>query len=72
MDEHRTDDDAERINEEMVNRMELRRQAQPERRQRASARPQGAPPRRLCAFCFQPGDHRSALQCLRALEGERG
>ena len=69
MDEHRTDADAERINDEMVKRMELRRQAQPERRQRPSAPPEGGAQRRICGFCFQPGDHRTADQCRRALEG---
>ena len=68
MDELRTDRNANAINDEMVRRMELRRQEQPERRQRPSAQPVGGERRRLCSFCYQPGDHRTANQCLGALE----
>jgi hypothetical protein len=27
-----------------------------------------APPKPLCPFCYQPGFHRSAAQCLSALD----
>ena len=44
MEEHRRHDDADRINEAMVTQMEQRRQGQPERRQRPSARPKARRP----------------------------
>ena len=63
-----TPQEADAINEQMVRQMELRRQTRPERRQRA-ARAQGASDRRrICAFCWQPGDHPTPDRCLRALE----
>ena len=68
MDTARTDRDADAINEAMVKQMELRRQERPERRQRAAARPEGGERRRICSFCYQPGDHRTAAQCLGALD----
>ena len=67
-DAQRTDAEAAAINDEMVRRMEERRQQLPERRQ---ARGTGTGPierRRTCAFCFQPGDHPTPAYCLRALE----
>jgi hypothetical protein len=68
MDERRTEQDADEINEQMVRQMELRRQERPERRQRPSVQPVGGERRRICSFCYQPGDHRTANQCLGALE----
>jgi len=56
-------DDAD---DEMVRRMETRRQAQPERRKRAQRRVNER--RKCCSFCYQPGDHPTAAHCLRALE----
>jgi hypothetical protein len=64
-----TQQDADTINDRMAREMEQRRQAQPERRKRRSTgAPQGRERRRLCAFCYQPGDHATAAQCLRSLE----
>ena len=62
-----SNDDADRINEQMVRQMELRRQQQPDRRQRRTGGPDKER-RAICAYCFQPGDHQSPAQCLRALE----
>ena len=66
---------AHTVNDEMVKQMNLRRQARPERRQRAasgvpavSVVPASGERRRVCGFCYQPGDHPTAAQCLRALE----
>jgi hypothetical protein len=67
--EQTTQKDADTIKDRMVREMEQRRQAQPERRKRRGSRPAGARERRrLCAFCYQPGDHATAAQCLRSLE----
>jgi hypothetical protein len=64
-----TQQDADTINDQMAREMERRRQAQPERRKERASRPPGARERRrICAFCFQPGDHATAAQCLRSLE----
>jgi len=62
-----SNDDADRINEQMVRQMELRRQQRPDRRQRRTGGPDKER-RTICAYCFQPGDHQSPAQCLRALE----
>ena len=64
-----TQQDADTINDQMAQEMERRRQAQPERRKQRASRPAGGRERRrLCAFCYQPGDHATAAQCLRSLE----
>jgi len=70
MDEHgRTAKDGDTINDQMVREMEVRRQARPERRQRVgSGVPVANERRRICAFCYQSGDHPTPAQCLRALE----
>ena len=68
MSDRGSDQDADAINDEMVKQMELRRLARPERRQRSAAQPAGGERRQVCSFCHQPGDHRTAAQCLRALE----
>ena len=52
--------------EEMVQQMELRRQARPERRQRTV--PRANDRRQRCSFCYQAGDHPTPAHCLRALE----
>ena len=44
--------------DEMVRQMERRRHARPERRQRRL--PHGNERRRMCSFCYQPGDHPTA------------
>jgi hypothetical protein len=60
---------ADTINEQMVRQMEVRRQEQPERRKRTPSVSRGVKERRrLCTFCYQPGDHATAAQCLRSLE----
>jgi hypothetical protein len=49
--------------------MELRRQARPDRRKRVeSSAPVATERRRICAFCYQSGDHPTPAHCLRALE----
>jgi hypothetical protein len=64
-----TQQEADTINDRMVQQMELRRQARPERRQRVGTRvPAAKERRRICAFCFEPGDHPTPVHCLRALE----
>jgi hypothetical protein len=64
-----TAEEAGAINDRMVREMELRRRAQPERRQvRVSSLPPAKERRRICAFCHQNGDHQTPTQCLRALE----
>lgn len=63
---HVSKDEAEAINEQMVRQMELRRQQQPERRQRVQ--PHAQERRAICSFCFQHGDHPTPAHCLRALE----
>jgi hypothetical protein len=66
-----TQQEADLINERMVRQMELRREARPERRQRAATRAPAAKERRsICAFCFERGDHPTPVHCLRALERE--
>lgn len=61
-----TDRQAEALNDQMVRQMELRRQQRPERRQQRVATAQER--RKVCAFCFQTGDHPTPAHCLRALE----
>lgn len=63
-----SNDTANAINEQMVRQMELRRQQQPERRQRGGASAPTLERRAICSYCFQHGDHPSPVQCLRALE----
>jgi hypothetical protein len=63
-----TERQATSVNDEMVRQIELRRQAQPERRKRNSGFSGAQDRRRICAFCHQPGDHWTAAQCLRSLE----
>jgi hypothetical protein len=58
MGQERTDAD-----DEMVRQMERRRHARPERRLRTMARANER--RRLCSFCYQPGDHPTAVYCRR-------
>jgi hypothetical protein len=54
-------------NEQMVRQMEQRRQLRPERRV-SPARCVRIERRRLCEYCYHPGDHQTAADCLRALE----
>ena len=66
--------DADAINDQMVRQMELRRRKTPERRRQTSSDAAGGERkdkerRVICSFCFQPGDHRTPAQCLRALGG---
>ena len=58
--------DAEAVNEAMVQAMARRRQQLPEKR-RVVAAPR-VERRQVCGYCFQHGDHRTPAQCLRALE----
>lgn len=64
-----SDHEANAINEQMARAMAERRRSQPERR---SPRNAAATPklerRRICGFCYQPGDHPTAAHCMRALE----
>lgn len=66
-----TPEQADAINDQMVRQMEERRKSRPERRQttarsgRASA---SSERRRICSFCYQPGDHPTPAHCRRALE----
>jgi hypothetical protein len=61
-----SEQEANALNEKMVRQMELARQQRPERRQERVATANER--RRICSFCFQPGDHPTPAHCLRALE----
>ena len=51
-----------------VRELALSRRAHPDRRNsQSSARP-ARERRKMCAYCFQPGDHPTPGHCLRALE----
>ena len=58
--------EADAINERMVQQIEQRRQQRQERRQRSVA--PAVERRVICAYCFQRGDHPTPAHCLRALE----
>ncbi len=58
--------EADAIDDSMAQAMLRRREARPERRQR-SATPR-VDRRKICAFCFQRGDHPTPAACLKALE----
>jgi hypothetical protein len=57
---------AEAMNDEMAQQMRRSRLERPERR-RGETTPL-IERRQVCAFCFQPGDHRTPTACLYALE----
>jgi hypothetical protein len=61
------DREADAINDQMVAAME-RRRGMPNRRQSAADRPPSSERRRVCAYCFQRGDHPTPAHCMRALE----
>ena len=65
--QRKSDQEANAINEQMARQIEERRQQRPERRQRTTTVVRER--RALCQYCFQPGDHRTPAQCLRALGG---
>jgi hypothetical protein len=54
------------IDDAMVEAMTKRRVERMERRQ--GVRTPKVERRRLCGYCFQPGDHSTPAACLRALE----
>jgi hypothetical protein len=58
--------EAAAIDDEMVRRIEQRRLERQERRRQSQ--PVDVERRQVCSFCFQRGDHRTAADCLRALE----
>jgi hypothetical protein len=58
--------EADRINDHMVEAMTRRRQERPDRR-RSMTTPR-VERRKICAYCFQYGDHPTPAFCLRALE----
>jgi len=63
-----TPEDENAINEQMARKIEQRRRESPERRHRRSDAAPKIERRRVCGYCFQPGDHPTAAHCLRALE----
>jgi hypothetical protein len=66
-----TPEQADAINEQMVRKMEERRKSRPERRQTATRSGRASASnerRRICSFCYQPGDHPTPAHCRRALE----
>jgi len=65
-DELPTKSEGDAIDDSMAEQMELRRQARPDRRRRTESRTLER--RRICDYCFQPGDHRTAADCRRALD----
>jgi hypothetical protein len=63
-----SDDEADAINEQMARAMEERRRVQPERRGARRTASPSVERRRICGYCYQPGDHPTAAHCMRALE----
>ena len=63
-----TNEEAEAINERMARAMAERRKVKPERRRTRSTAGAGVERRRICGYCYQPGDHPTAAHCMRALE----
>jgi hypothetical protein len=61
-----SDQEAANINDRMAEQIERRRRDRPERRQRSERI--NLERRKICSYCFQPGDHQTPAQCLRALE----
>ena len=55
--------DEETINNQMAHQMEQRREALRERRA-ASRELSDIERRRICEFCYQPGDHPALIECL--------
>jgi hypothetical protein len=64
---NRTNEEADAINEQMARQIAERRDQRPERRQSSRGAPK-TERRRICSYCFQPGDHPTPHHCLRALE----
>jgi hypothetical protein len=62
-----SDQDANAVNDRMVQQMEQRRRERQERRTHRAGSP-SVERRRICGYCFQRGDHQTAAQCMRALE----
>jgi hypothetical protein len=56
-----SDDEANAINDSMAQQIDRRRNERPERKRVVVKR------RPTCEYCFQRGDHRTANQCLNAL-----
>lgn len=59
--------DDEGANKQMARQIEQRREARPERRGSSSG-PSNIERRSICMYCYQPGDHPTLADCLRALE----
>jgi hypothetical protein len=57
---------ADAINDAMVAAMNRRRRQHQERRR--VAQPAFVERRKICSYCFQPGDHGSPRACLNALQ----
>ncbi|MEO6239473.1 MAG: hypothetical protein ABIQ52_20950 [Vicinamibacterales bacterium] len=57
---------ANAVNDAMVAAMNRRRLERQERRH--GTRKPVHDRRKICAYCFQPGDHQTPTGCLRALE----
>jgi hypothetical protein len=62
-----TPEEEDAINEQMARQIEERRSQRPERRRGRGPAP-AVERRRVCSYCFQPGDHPTPRHCLRALE----
>ena len=65
-----TERKAASVDDLMVQRMEERRRQSQERR--TEVKVVDVDRRRVCSFCFQRGDHRTAADCMRALERSAG
>ena len=63
-----TNEEADAINERMARAMAERRKITPERRRTRRTSAPGVERRRICGYCYQPGDHPTAAHCMRALE----
>lgn len=67
MEDINSQQEADAVNDGMVQAMDRRRRARPERRRAVAATPR-IERRKVCTYCFQPGDHLTAASCRRALE----
>jgi hypothetical protein len=71
MDErNRSELEADAINDRMAAEIEQRRRQMPNQRRQSKA--PAVERRKICAYCFQRGDHPTAAHCMRALERGEG
>jgi hypothetical protein len=61
-----SEQEADAINDRMAAQIEERRRQLPNQRRQSTA--PAVERRRICAYCYQRGDHPTAAHCMRALE----